>query len=81
MNNPTQSVYSMSDAEFKAALNEKTSPATVFQNAGRIYNFLTEIFSEDCTDSILREWAFEWYSEKNGGNYSYEDIYSKWLES
>lgn len=69
--------YEMSSAEFKAALEKKTTPAAVFKNARRIYDYLAEIFGQECMDSVLREWAFEWWSEKKKKDYRV--IYKKWL--
>ncbi len=71
-------VFDMSEGEFKEVLSEKTTPEGVFVNAGRIYDFLAEVFKQSCADSVLREWAFQWYSEQTGD--SYDNIYNKWLE-
>jgi hypothetical protein len=69
--------YEMDYAEYCKALDQKTSPKQIWQNAGRIYEYLTELFGMDCTDSGLREWAFLWYSEKTKKDYN--DIYDRWL--
>ncbi len=70
-------VFDMDEGRFKAELTERTTPEVVFSNAKDIYPFLTNLFGENCNDSVLREWAFQWYSEQTGD--SYENIYNRWL--
>lgn len=72
------SVFDMSEGEFKELLSQKTTPELVFLNAGSIYDFMSILFGERCMDSVLREWAFQWYTEKTGDDY--DNIYNKWLE-
>lgn len=71
--------YTLDDAGFKTALAERTTTADVFANAERIYERLTELFGTDCNDSVLREWAFQWWSDQTGNDY--DTIYDKWLAS
>jgi hypothetical protein len=70
--------YDMSQEEFKASLDDLVIEEDVWCNTHRIYDFLTEVFGSDANDSILREWTFEWWSDKTGKDYSV--IYYKWLE-
>lgn len=72
------SVFDMDEGTFKEALAEKTTSELIFLNASSIYEFLSVLFGENCNDSVLREWAFQWYSEQTGD--SYDNIYNKWLE-
>lgn len=71
------SVFDMSEGEFKEALSQKTTPELVYLNAASIYDFMSILFGENCGDSVLREWAFQWYCEQT--NDSYDNIYNKWL--
>lgn len=71
------SVYDMHREQFIDELSKRTSPGEVFANAHNIYDFMGAIFGENCEDSLLREWAFQWYCEKTGEDYS--KIYDKWL--
>lgn len=73
------SVYDMDWVEFKGELSQKTTAELVFLNAGNIYDFLSILFGENCSDSLLREWAFQWYSEQTGQDY--DVIYRRWLDS
>jgi hypothetical protein len=76
-------LYEMSEQEFKDELAKKTSTGHIRTNANRIYDFLSELFETNCYDSVLREWAFQWYAENNLGKLSfsnaYDEIYYKWL--
>lgn len=71
------SVYHMNEAGFKSLLATKTTAELVFQHAPNIYEYMEVLFNENCQDSVLREWAFEWYSEVTGNDY--EKIYEKWM--
>lgn len=71
------SVFDMDREQFLAALNDKTTPQNILNHANTIYEYMTEIFNERCMDSVLREWAFQWSSEKL--NINYDVIYNKWL--
>jgi hypothetical protein len=70
-------VYEMTQEQFTAALAEKTTPEFVFEHAGNVYETMTLLFGQDCSDSVLREWAFDWASE--GLGIDYDDIYNRWL--
>ena len=72
------SVFDLDEQEFKEALSEKTTPELVYLNAPTIYDFMAVLFGENCGDSVLREWAFQWYSEQTKD--AYDNIYNKWLE-
>lgn len=67
--------YAMNETQFKTALAERTTPQAIFENAPRIYDYMTELFGTNCGDSVLREWAFQWWTETAG----YDVIYNKWL--
>ena len=71
------SIFDMSRAEFFEALEKKTTPELLWRNAPNIYNYFAELFHEVAMDSLLREWAFEWYSEKT--HQDYDLIYNHWL--
>lgn len=70
-------MFEIGEVEFKKELGQLTNPQGIFVNAGRIYDFLSELFRQDCNDSLLREWAFQWYSARTGDDY--DNIYNKWL--
>lgn len=72
----------MSEQEFKSFLDKNTSIDLVFNNAERIYDYLSELFESECYDSTMREWAFQWYAQNNQ-SYSdaYEAIYTAWRDS
>lgn len=72
------SVFDMSEGEFKEVLSQKTTAELIFLNVKDIYGFLSILFGENCSDSVLREWAFQWYCDETGD--SYDNIYNKWLE-
>lgn len=68
----------MREYQFKDALTQVTTPQLVFDNAHRIYDYLVELFNNPmASDSVLREWAFQ-YSTENLG-IKYDAIYNKWL--
>lgn len=69
--------YDMSEQEFKQFLEENTTPENVFEGARNIYTFMTDLFKSDCGDSVMREWTFQWYSEKT--NQKYDVIYNRWM--
>ena len=70
--------FELSEHEFKAYLDEYVKPVDdIFYYASGIYNYLEGLFGMDCTDSVLREWTFQWYSAKT--NQPYEVIYNRWL--
>lgn len=71
------SVYDMDNLQFRQALGQRVTPAIVYKYANDIYGLLTGVFAEDCSDSLLREWAFQWASEKL--NIKYDTIYDRWL--
>ncbi len=71
------SVFDMNRQEFRQALGQQVTPQIVYKYANDIYGLLTGVFCEDCSDSLLREWAFQWASEKL--KIEYDDIYNKWL--
>lgn len=70
--------FDMSSEEFKKTLDDLAIESDVWCNAHRIYDYLTELFGVNASDSVLREWTFEWWSEKTGKDYSV--IYYKWLD-
>lgn len=71
-------VYEMTQEQFTAAMVEKgVTPQFIYQYAVRIYDALTSVMGQDCSDSVLREWAFEWASTELG--IDYEVIYERWL--
>lgn len=62
---------------FLAELEQRTTAAIVYREAPNIYDHLRSIFWQSCNDSLLREWAFQWATDKLG--YSYDQIYDRWL--
>jgi hypothetical protein len=72
------SVFDMNKTEFQKALAEKTTPEQLFLNAKEVYNYLSILFGEDCRDSVLREWAFQWWTDVTLDKY--ETIYNEWLK-
>lgn len=70
-------VYEMDEKEFKSELTRRTTPCDVYANASNIYEFLRQVFRQNCYDSLLREWSFQWVTEKTG--LDYDEIYKKWL--
>lgn len=73
----TPDVFSLNSEGFKTLLSERTTPEKVFKNAPGIYNYMRDIFHQNCDDSLLREWAFQWACE--GLNINYQVIYDRWL--
>jgi hypothetical protein len=75
-----KSVMDLNKYEFFGLLDDKEiKPEDVYANATRIYDYMGELFGEDCNDSILREQIFEWWVESTGEKY--DDIYNRWLHS
>lgn len=71
------SVYDMSREDFLWYLSKRTTPLEIAKFAPEIYAYLSGLFREDCSDSVLREWAFQWASEELG--LDYDKIYDKWI--
>lgn len=78
--NPDESldVFDWDREKFIAELAMKTHPDYVFEFAHEIYAYLSGLFTQHIMDSLLREWAFQWWSEETGRDY--DEIYNKWLE-
>lgn len=70
-------VMNMEHTQFKAELAKRTTPEKLLENANCIYDYLTEIFEQDCRDSLLREWSFQWWSDTTKEDYKV--IYNKWM--
>lgn len=70
-------VFEMNREQFRAELAKVTTPEFIFEHAGSVYETMTEVMRQDCNDSVLREWAFEWASE--GLDRPYDDIYDRWM--
>jgi hypothetical protein len=70
-------VYEMNRDAFREALESVTTPLFIYDNAGDIYETMSLLFGQECYDSTLREWAFEWSSEGLGR--PYDDLYDKWF--
>ncbi len=70
-------VYEMSQEQFTAVLAEATTPEVIFDRASDVYEVMTEVIGQDCSDSVLREWAFEWASLAL--EIDYDVIYDRWL--
>lgn len=73
----TMNVMELSEEEFKQKLSELVRPEDLYINAGHIYEFLINTFKQPCSDSVLREWAFQWWAEISDNSYSL--IYNRWL--
>lgn len=71
------SVYELNREQFISLLNTKCRPADIAKWAPEIYAYLSGLMQENCSDSVLREWAFQWASEELG--LDYDKIYDKWL--
>lgn len=71
-----KNVFDMSREEFITELAKRTAPEFIYHNAPVIYDLLAEVMEQDCSDSLLREWAFQWTSEALGIDYN--DIYERW---
>lgn len=80
MNKPRrgmQSIYDMNREQFIGLLSTKCDPEDIWNWAPDIYPYLSGLMQERATDSVLREWAFEWASEQL--NIKEDDIYDRWL--
>lgn len=73
-----RSVFDMGRNEFITELSNRTTTELLFENAHRIYDYLAILFGENCSDSVLREWAFQWYA--NDKSEEYNKIYDKWMD-
>lgn len=71
------SVYELNEQQFKSLLNTKCRPSDILKWAPDIYAYMSGLMQENCTDSLLREWAFQWASEKL--DIKYDAIYERWL--
>lgn len=71
------SVYDLEHDQFIRELNTQCRPADVLKWAPHIYAYLSGLFNENCSDSVLREWAFQWASSKL--KIDYDVIYNAWL--
>lgn len=69
--------YEMDHETFKATLAKRTTTDQLFENAPRVYDYLTELFGRNCADSVLREWSFQWWTDQTGKDY--ETIYQRWF--
>lgn len=72
-------VFELHEAEFKQELAKRTNTGSVLKNVGRIYEYLGELFGQNCDDSVLREWTFQWYSVET--DQPYDVIYHRWLNA
>jgi hypothetical protein len=72
------SVYDMTREQFLKELNTKCRPADILKWAPEIYAYLSGLFTENCSDSVLREWSFQWASEKL--KVDYDVLYNAWLK-
>lgn len=70
-------VYDLNREQFRAQLEVRVAPALVYQMASEIYTLLQAVFAQNCNDSVLREWTFQWASEKL--DIDYDQIYDRWL--
>lgn len=70
-------VYDLDREQFITELEARTEPEFVYHNAHLVYELLADVFEQPCNDSLLREWAFQWTSEKL--NIDYDLIYKRWL--
>jgi hypothetical protein len=68
----------MNEQEFKYQLSHLTQPADILKWAPEIYAYLSGLFRENCSDSVLREWAFQWAADKMGVDY--DVLYKAWLK-
>lgn len=71
-------VYTLNRNQFLGLLEQKATPLDIYLNAPRIYDYMAEIFNQNCVDNTLREWAFQWYCERTGEDYN--AIYEEWLQ-
>jgi hypothetical protein len=72
-----KNVMNMDRDEFRQALADHTTPQAIYDNAKYPYRFMSDLFKQNCIDSLLREWAFQWSSEQL--DLDYNEIYNKWL--
>lgn len=70
-------VYELSHEEFTNWLDILTTPEDILHFTSGIYEYLSGLFHQNATDSVLREWAFQWASEQLGIDYNV--IYKRWL--
>lgn len=70
-------VFEMDRDRFRAELVKVTTPEFIFEHAADVYETMGLLLGQDCQDSLLREWAFEWSSEGTGR--AYDEIYDRWL--
>lgn len=73
-----KSVLELDRKGFFKRLDTTTTGRDILYNASGIYAYLRFIFLENCQDSTLREWAFQWASEKTGIDYGV--FYTVWLD-
>ncbi len=71
------SVFDLDKDRFIWHLQQKTTPEDIVKWSPEIYAYLSGLFRENCQDSVLREWAFQWASDELG--IDYDVIYKKWL--
>lgn len=57
------SVYELNEKQFKLLLGTKCTRNDIWRWAPEIYAYLSGLFEENCSDSLLREWAFQWATE------------------
>ena len=72
-----ESVYELDHEQFKHELAKRTTPQMIFNHSREIYGYLSGLFRQDCIDSVLREWAFQWASEQL--KIDYDIIYKRWV--
>lgn len=70
-------VYELDHEQFIGWLDTLTTPELIFKFAGDIYGYLSGLFHQNASDSVLREWAFQWASEQL--NINYDVLYERWL--
>lgn len=73
------SVWDMTEQQFKYELVQRTTPQLVYDHCkgDGVYHLLAGAFMQDCNDSVLREWTFQWASDRGG--VEYDQIYNKWI--
>lgn len=72
-------VYDLNEQQFKYELAQRLTPQLVWDHAPQVYGLLAGAFRQDCNDSLMREWTFQWASDRGG--VAYDDIYDKWLNN
>lgn len=77
--NPNESldVFDWDREKFISELAKLSHPQYIYDYAHEIYAYLSGLFTQRCEDSVLREWAFQWWAEETGQDY--DKIYNKWL--